>query len=110
MTPEDAIPQRTLDVADLPATEFDHRAPLWWGNLLLLMIETAMFGILIAIYVTVAMNTDPFPPPQVNRLPVIYDAVPDLTLPVIGLIILAEFSARLWVSERPLHEFAHPAT
>jgi voltage-gated potassium channel len=29
---------------------------------------------------------------------------------IIGLIILAEFSARLWVSERPLHEFAHPAT
>ena len=29
---------------------------------------------------------------------------------IIGLIILAEFSARLWISERPLHEFAHPAT
>jgi len=29
---------------------------------------------------------------------------------IIGLIILAEFSARLWVSERPLHEFTHPAT
>jgi voltage-gated potassium channel len=29
---------------------------------------------------------------------------------VIGLIILAEFCARLWVSERPLREFAHPAT
>lgn len=29
---------------------------------------------------------------------------------IIGLVILAEFSARLWVSERPLHEFAHPAT
>lgn len=29
---------------------------------------------------------------------------------VIGLIILAEFCTRLWVSERPLREFAHPAT
>jgi voltage-gated potassium channel len=29
---------------------------------------------------------------------------------IIGLIILAEFSARLWVSERPLQEFGHPAT
>ena len=29
---------------------------------------------------------------------------------VIGLLILAEFSARLWASERPLREFAHPAT
>jgi voltage-gated potassium channel len=29
---------------------------------------------------------------------------------VIGLIILTEFSARLWVSERPWRDFAHPAT
>lgn len=29
---------------------------------------------------------------------------------VIGLIILAEFCTRLWVSERPWREFAHPAT
>jgi voltage-gated potassium channel len=29
---------------------------------------------------------------------------------IIGLLILAEFCARLWVSERPRREFAHPAT
>jgi voltage-gated potassium channel len=29
---------------------------------------------------------------------------------VIGLLILTEFSARLWVSDRPWREFAHPAT
>lgn len=29
---------------------------------------------------------------------------------VIGLIILVEFSARLWVCEHPWREFAHPAT
>ena len=29
---------------------------------------------------------------------------------VIGLIILAEFCTRLWVSEHPWREFAHPAT
>ena len=29
---------------------------------------------------------------------------------VIGVLILVEFCARLWVSERPLHEFTHPAT
>jgi len=88
---EAAIPDqavRTLDVAHLPAIGFDTKAPLWWGNTLLLFIETAMFGILIAIYFTVAMNLRPFPPPQIDRFPVIYDPVPDLTLPVIGLVIL----------------------
>jgi voltage-gated potassium channel len=29
---------------------------------------------------------------------------------VIGVLILVEFCARLWVSERPLREFTHPAT
>jgi voltage-gated potassium channel len=28
----------------------------------------------------------------------------------VGFLILAEFSARLWVSDRPLREFGHPAT
>jgi heme/copper-type cytochrome/quinol oxidase subunit 3 len=77
-----------LDVRDLPAIGFDHRAPLWWGNTLLLFIETTMFGILIAMYFTIAMNTNPFPPPRVDRFPVLYDPVPDLFLPVIGLIVL----------------------
>src|SRR5205085_2845742 len=40
----------TLDVSSLPATVFDTKAPLWWGNTLLLCIETAMFGILVALY------------------------------------------------------------
>ena len=88
MSPEASIRNRTLDVGDLPAIAFDARSPLWWGNALLLFIETAMFGILIAIYFTVAMNTQPFPPPRADRLPVIYDPVPDLTLPLIGLVLL----------------------
>ena len=88
MRSDAALPNRTLDVADLPSTCFDTSAPLWWGNTLLLFIETAMFGILIAIYFTVAMNIRPFPPPRVDRLPVLYDAVPDITLPIIGLVVL----------------------
>ena len=88
MTPEGSIPERTLDVSHLPSTVFDYRAPLWWGNTLLLCIETAMFGILVAIYFTVAMNLSPFPPPRVDRLPVLYDSSPDLFLPIIGLIVI----------------------
>ncbi len=78
----------SLDVAELPSTVFDVSAPLWWGNLLLLFIETAMFGILATIYFSVMMNTEPFPPPRVDHLPVLYDPVPDLFLPTVGLAIL----------------------
>lgn len=88
MTSEQTFNRTTLDVRDLPATAFDDRSPLWWGNAIGLFIETAMFGILIAIYVTVAMNTDPFPPVRADRFPVLHDSSPDLFLPVIGLIVL----------------------
>ena len=88
MRSEDLFDKPTLDVSNLPSTVFDYKAPLWWGNTLLLFIETAMFGILIAIYFTVAMNLNPFPPPRVDQYPVLYDPVPDLTLPIIGLVIL----------------------
>jgi len=50
--------QTALDVSSLPATEFDAHSALWWGNALLLAIETAMFGILIAIYFSVLMQTE----------------------------------------------------
>jgi heme/copper-type cytochrome/quinol oxidase subunit 3 len=88
----------TLNVADLPAIGFDHRSPLWWGNTILLFIETSMFGILIAMYFTIAMNTSPFPPPRVDRPPVMYDPVPDLFLPLIGLgVLLISLIPAIWL-------------
>lgn len=98
MTDATLIDRPTIDVRHLPGVEFDTRSTLWWGNLLGLFIETAMFGILIAIYVTVAMNTDPFPPIRSDRLPVLREAVPDLTLPVIGLVLLlASLIPGIWL-------------
>jgi len=80
--------QTALDVTGLPTTMLDSHSALWWGNALLLAIETAMFGILIAIYFSVLMQTEPFPPPRTERLPILYESYPNLTLPVIGLILL----------------------
>src|SRR5438270_12491439 len=78
----------SLDVSKLPTTLFDTHSALCGGNALLLAIETARFGILIAIYFSVMMQTEPFPPPRVERLPVLYQSFPDLTLPIIGLIVI----------------------
>src|SRR4051794_19331014 len=98
MTTEAISRRSAIDVAELPSTVFDTGAPLWWGNTLLLCIETAMFGILVSLYFSVMMNTSPFPPPRVDRLPVLYASEPDLTLPIWGLVVLlASLIPAIWL-------------
>lgn len=88
MMREKSLERRTIDVSKLPSTMFDYHEPIWWGNLLLLLIETTMFGILIAAYFSTAMNLSPFPPPRANRMPVLYNSEPDLLIPTINLLVL----------------------
>jgi cytochrome c oxidase subunit 3 len=85
-----------LDVSALPAGSNDHHAPIWWGNLLLLVIETTMFALLIATYLYLRQNAQLWPPPRVQRFPVLLDASPSLLVPVISLIILV-------LSNIPMH-------
>lgn len=62
-------PARTLDVSGLPAFEISNRAPLWWGQLLLALIEGTVFCILIAAYFYYRLSVDVWPPPGVQLLP-----------------------------------------
>lgn len=77
-----------LDVSRLPSSAMDHRAPIWWGNLLLLAIESTMFGLLLAAYFYIWQNFTEWPPPQTNRLPVEYHPLPYLGLPTTVLVLL----------------------
>jgi cytochrome c oxidase subunit III len=89
---------QTIDVSDLPAEVWDHRSPLWWGNLWGLVIETVVFGILVTVYFAVAMNLSPFPPPRADRLPVLYDSSPDLLFPTAALIVmLVSLAPAIWL-------------
>src|SRR3954447_22983003 len=110
MTNEQTIADRpTINVSDLPSMGWDQRAPLWWGNLWGLTIETAVFGILVTIYFSVAMNLSPFPPPRADELPVLYDSAPDLLFPTIVLIVmLLSLAPAIWldISARRLDETA----
>jgi len=45
-----------LDVSGLPQSALDRRSLVWWGNTLLLVIETTMFALLVASYFYVIMN------------------------------------------------------
>jgi cytochrome c oxidase subunit 3 len=79
----------TIDVSDLPESANDWRAPIWWGNNLLLLIETAMFGILIAAYLYYwSVDFDQWPPPQVSKDPPNLDPNPKLLGSTIETLIM----------------------
>lgn len=77
-----------LEVSALPQHGFDTRAPLWWGNLYLLMIETTMFGVLVASYFYLRQNFTLWPPPHSQISPFLLDPVPDLLIPTVNLLII----------------------
>jgi heme/copper-type cytochrome/quinol oxidase subunit 3 len=76
-----------LDVSALPTSTFGTRAPLWWGNALLLFIETTMFGLLAATYFYLHMDFSQWPPVQSNTIPPIKNPLPDLAIPTIILAL-----------------------
>ncbi|MDB6005318.1 MAG: cytochrome oxidase [Prosthecobacter sp.] len=92
-----------LDVANLPAGEVDHRSLIWWGNFLLLLIETVMFGLLIAAYFYLRQNFAQWPPPDPSAQPPDFDPVPALTIPTVNLgVILLSVLAMVWADRSAL--------
>jgi cytochrome c oxidase subunit III len=81
-------PRTAINVSSLPSIALDHRSPLWWGNLWLLVIESVVFAIMLASYFYIRLNYSAWPPPQVNRLPFIYDTNPALGISTANLIVI----------------------
>jgi cytochrome c oxidase subunit III len=62
----------TIDVAGLPDHAIGERATLWWGVLLMLVIESTMFAMLLATYLYIRSEADAWPPlgtPPPDQLP-----------------------------------------
>jgi cytochrome c oxidase subunit 1/cytochrome c oxidase subunit I+III len=72
--------QRVLDVSDLPHGTADSRALLWWGNLGMMAIEGTMFAMVLATYLYLRVSNLDWPPATVAK--------PDLTLPLVNLVLL----------------------
>lgn len=92
--------RRAIDVSKLPTSELDHRALIWWGNLLLIAIETTMFALLVAAYFYVRPNYTSWPPPLVNGPIANLDPVPDLGVPTANLLLLIATLAPMIVADR----------
>lgn len=76
-----------IDVSRLPKHRFDTHAPIWWGNLWLLAIETTMFVIAFASYFYYQQNFEVWPPP-LRVHPFNLDPVPALLPGTVNMIVL----------------------
>lgn len=97
------MPRLLLDISALPSDTQDHRSPIWWGNTLLLAIESTMFALLLASYFYLWQNFGEWPPPRSDRTPVLYDPVPDLPAATVNLgLLLLSVVPMVWTSRRCL--------
>jgi heme/copper-type cytochrome/quinol oxidase subunit 3 len=91
--------RHVLDVSEMPGTALDHRSPIWWGNTLLLFIETAMFGILVAAYFYLRLQFEQWPPPLVSHMPPDGHPLPELPVALAGLAVLIVSAAPMALSD-----------
>jgi len=67
-------PRPVIDVSALETTAIGHRAPLWWGVMGMIAIESTMFALLAATYFYLRGNASVWPPPR-NQPPLALDSV-----------------------------------
>jgi cytochrome c oxidase subunit 3 len=72
---------RTIDVSHLKPYAISNQAPIWWGQVMIALIEGTMFAILIGAYFYTRLRMDVWPPPG--------DQYPPRLLPTLALIPLA---------------------
>ena len=89
-----------MDVSKLPREVLDHRSPVWWGNALLVVIETVMFAILVGAYFYLRQNFTDWPPPQSNTVPADFDPVPGLKYSTVNCIVILLSFIPMYVADR----------
>lgn len=77
-----------IDVSDLPNAAMDEKSPLWWGNLLLMFVETTTLGIMLASYFYLRMNEPQWPPPKVDVFPPILHPLPALSAATADVVLM----------------------
>lgn len=82
-----AVP-RIIPADALPVNLSDNRAPVWWGVLMLIVIELTVFASLVASYFYLKFHAPAWPPDGI--------APPDLLLPSVNAGILLVSSLPVW--------------
>ena len=71
--------RRTLDVSALPTHAFGHQGLIWWGTVGYMVIEGAMFAMVLVTYFFLRTRVPEWPPSAPN---------PDVTLGTVNTLIL----------------------
>jgi cytochrome c oxidase subunit III len=85
-----------IHVGGLPTMVSGPRATVWWGMVMLLAIESAVFGTLIASYFYLRLAEPAWPPPGVS--------LPDLKLSTINTFVLVASSGWMWYGDSGLEK------
>src|SRR2546423_893684 len=81
-------PRPTLDVYQLPSSGIDAEHPIWWGNTLLLAVETTMVMLLLVTYFYVRKNFEPWPPPVAESTVPLLPSAPKLGFSTANIVLL----------------------
>jgi heme/copper-type cytochrome/quinol oxidase subunit 3 len=92
--------RHALDISKLPHSVLDHRSTVWWGNALLVIIETVMFAILVGAYFYLKQNFTQWPPPQSNTVPANFDPVPALGCATANLAVIVLSFVPMYAADR----------
>jgi cytochrome c oxidase subunit III len=79
---------RTIDASKLPDHAWDAHAALWWGNLLLIFIETTSMVLLFASYFYIRRNLWEWTPPRTDTIPPMLNPVPQLGAATVNVLLL----------------------
>jgi cytochrome c oxidase subunit III len=90
-----------LDVSKFPTIGFGPRAPLWWGILGLIAIESTMFALVMASYFYLRLNFKDWPPSNFG-FPAIGPGTANM---ILMLVIIAPM---VWVERAALRDKQRP--
>ena len=89
-----------LDVAILDDHSFSYREPIWWGNLLMMLIEGAAFALMIVAYYYIRRNFNTWPPERTY--------LPDMGVSTANLVLMLVSVIPIWYASKLAFEHAPP--
>jgi cytochrome c oxidase subunit III len=96
-------PRMQIDVSSLPEHGYEHRATLWWGNVVMVMIEGSMLAMAAVTYFYLREN---FPqwPPEPTDLPRLLPGTLCLLASLVASVPMFVAYRRAVTHERPKRE------